>query len=163
MIEMGRPVSFLSLLELHEQLDELFYQHQEALLKLDVSLALERFDVYERRLREHIRHEEERLLPVYERAGRIEGGAVVFFTGEHKRMLEFLTRIRARVEDLIAKPANLEREIISLFDQQAMFKQLVEHHDQRERNILYPTLDKVTDENERRLLLEWPQAHRGLS
>jgi hypothetical protein len=30
-----------------------------------------------------------------------------------------------------------------------MYKHLVEHHDRRERNILYPQLDRVTSEQER--------------
>jgi hemerythrin-like domain-containing protein len=149
----GEANSFLSLLEVHKQLDELFYLHQEALLALDVRLALERLDGFERKLRPHMRYEEEVLLPVYERAGRIEGGPVVFFTGEHKRMLEFLARFREKLEGLLHDPRDLKREVISLFDQQAMFKHLSEHHDQRERNILYPTLDRVTDEAERRQLL----------
>jgi hemerythrin superfamily protein len=34
-----------------------------------------------------------------------------------------------------------------------MFKHLVEHHDLREQNILYPTLDRLTTEAERRDLL----------
>jgi hemerythrin-like domain-containing protein len=157
-IEMMSPIeetqSFLSLLDVHRRLDELFYLHQEALLALDVALAIERLEEFERELRPHMLYEEEVLLPVYARAGRIEGGPEVFFTGEHKRMLEFLARFREKLEGLRSDPRDLKREIIALFDHQAMFKHLVEHHDLREQNILYPTLDKLTDEGERRRLLD---------
>ena len=145
--------SFLSLLKLHEDLDELFLLHQEALFALDVHLALERLLEFERQILSHMRDEEELLLPVYERAGRIPGGPVEFFTGEHKKMLEFLSRFKETLLRLTSQPANLKREVIKLFDQEATFKNLVEHHDQRERNILYPTLDRVTSEEERRQLL----------
>jgi hypothetical protein len=86
-----RP-SFLSLLKIHEHLNEMLLLHQEALLALDVELALARLKQFERQLRAHMRVEEDLLLPVYVRAGRIQGGPVEFYTGEHKRMLEFLVR-----------------------------------------------------------------------
>jgi hypothetical protein len=43
--------------------------------------------------------------------------------------------------------------VIKLFDEEATFKHVVEHHDLREQNILYPTLDRVTTEVERQELL----------
>ena len=145
--------SFLDLLEIHKGLNELFLLHQEALLALDVELALVRLRQFERELRAHMRIEEDLLLPIYVRAGRIQGGPIEFYTGEHKRMLEFLARFIGRLEELSANPANLERGIIELFDEQAQFKKLMQHHDMREQNILYPTLDNVTGAEERGDLL----------
>ena len=145
--------SFLSLLRLHEQLTELFLTHQEALLALDIDLALSRLQQFEQELRAHMQVEEEMLLPVYARAGQIPGGPIVFFTGEHRKMLEFLARFTETLQQLKTKPANLPREIIKLFDVEAMFNHLMEHQDLREQNILYPTLDKVTTESEREELL----------
>ena len=43
--------------------------------------------------------------------------------------------------------------MIRLFDEEAMFKTPCEHHDMRERNIFFPTLDRVTNEDERRGLI----------
>jgi hemerythrin-like domain-containing protein len=145
--------SFLSLVSVHEGLNELFLLHQEALLRRDVRLALERLLDYERALLAHMRPEEEILLPVYERAGRIPGGPIELFLGEHKKMLAFIARFKATLEQLRGAGSDLDRRIIKLFDEQAMFKHLVEHHDLRERNILYPTLDRITGERERRELL----------
>lgn len=149
----SRTTSFLSLLETHEHLTELFLLHQEALLALDAELGLARLRQFEVQLLAHMRAEEGLLLPVYARAGRIQGGPVEFYTGEHKKMLEFLRQFTVKLEQLKTTPANLKREIIWLFDLQAQFKQLMQHHDMREQNILYPTLDKVTGEEERRDLL----------
>ena len=148
-----QATSFLSLLSLHEHLNELFLAHQEALLKLDVDLALSRLQQFEQELRAHMQVEEGLLLPVYSRAGQIPGGPIEFFTGEHRKMLEFLARFTEMLQQLKTKPANLPREIIKLFDTEATFKHLMEHHDLREQNILYPTLDKVTSEEEREELL----------
>jgi len=145
--------SFLSLLEVHERLDEIFLLHQEALLALDVEHALATLRGFERELRAHMGVEEDLLLPVYVRAGRIQGGPIEFYTGEHKKMLKFLVRFTERLDELKHNPANLTRAIIELFDEEAQFKQLMQHHDMRERNILYPTLDRVTSEEERRQLL----------
>src|SRR5512143_35993 len=97
-------LSFLSLLEIHEHLNETFLLHQEALLALDVDLALARLREFERELRAHMRVEEELLLPVYARAGRIKGGPIEFYTGEHKKMLEFLARFSEKLEQLENKP-----------------------------------------------------------
>jgi molybdopterin-guanine dinucleotide biosynthesis protein B len=147
------PVSFLSLLAAHDELDDLFLYHQEALLALDVESALQTLIEYEQLLLAHMRYEEDLLLPVYQRAGRIQGGAIEFFTGEHKRMRELLERIKEALDPSKRTPAALRRHIIMLFDREATYKQLVEHHNQRERNIFYPTLDRVTNEQERQTLL----------
>jgi len=148
-----KRLSFLSLLEIHEHLNEMLLLHQEALLALDVELALASLKQFEIQLRAHMHVEEDLLLPVYARAGRIQGGPIEFYTGEHKRMLEFLGRFTERLEKLKANPENLKRGIIELFDDEAQFKQLMQHHDAREENILYPTLDKVTSKEERVELL----------
>ena len=145
--------SFLSLIEVHEHLNEMFLSHQEALLALDLELALIRLKRFESELRAHMRLEEDLLLPLYARAGSIRGGPIEFYTGEHQRMTEFLARFTEQLEELKRNPSKLRRGIIELFDGEAVFKQLMQHHDMRERNILYPTLDKVTSEEERRDLL----------
>jgi hemerythrin-like domain-containing protein len=100
-----------------------------------------------------VRAEEDLLLPVYRRAGPIPGGAVELFTSEHRKMLEYVEQFKGTLARLQEQPPNLKREVIALLDVQATFKHLVEHHDLREQNILYPTLDRVTGEEERRELL----------
>lgn len=138
---------------MHEYLDDLFLQHQEALLQLDLALAAERLIRYRNELQIHMRVEEECLLPVYARAGKIPGGPPEFFIGEHQRMREFLTRIAAKLDDLQPTQEDLPRRVIALFDEEAMYKSLCQHHDLRERNLFFPTLDRVTDELERRNLI----------
>jgi hemerythrin-like domain-containing protein len=146
-------MSFAELLNVHERLNELFLIHQEALLRLDLELAAERLLVYERELRAHMRAEEDLLMPVYERAGKIAGGPPQFFIGEHRRMLEFLARFAATLDELKKKGGDPARGVIRLFDEEATFKSLCDHHDMRERNIFFPALDRVTDEAERQELI----------
>ncbi len=80
------PVSLASILEVHKALQELFLQHQEALLDADLRRAMEHLEDFERRLVQHIWAEESILLPIFERAGAIPGGPAVLFTGEHRRL-----------------------------------------------------------------------------
>lgn len=149
------PSSFLSLLETHEWLDEHFLLHQEALLAGDLSLALDLLKTVEEGQREHIRVEEELLLPVYERAGRIPGGDTRFYLNEHRKMLAILDGFMETLPRLVQEGStNTRREIVGLFDQAYWFKRLLEHHDNREENILYPVLDQVTSEPERKALLK---------
>jgi hemerythrin-like domain-containing protein len=146
-------MSFAELLKIHERLNELFLLHQEALLRFDLELAEERLRLYERELRAHMGVEEDLLMPVYERAGKIAGGPPEFFIGEHRRMLEFLGRFAAALPELKGGNRDLARRVIRLFDEEATFKSLCDHHDMRERNIFFPALDRVTGEAERRELI----------
>jgi hypothetical protein len=93
------------------------------------------------------------VMPVYERAGKIAGGPPEFFIGEHRRMLEFLARFAATLDELKEEGGDTARRVIRLFDEEAMFKSLCDHHDMRERNIFFPALDRVTDEAERQELI----------
>src|SRR5262249_34082831 len=110
-----KRISFMSLLEIHDQLGEMFLRHQEALLSFDVELAVVRLEKFEAELREHMRVEEELLLPVYSRAGRVRGGPIEFFTGEHERLLEFLGRFDEKLAGLTPSQPDLKRKIIELF------------------------------------------------
>ncbi len=153
-------LSFVSLLDVHQVLKELFLQHQEALLDADLPRARERLEEFERRLLHHIREEEELLLPVYERAGAIPGGAPILFTGEHKRMRELLAGFKQALSSLEHNPESRRRGILWLLDRQATFKNLMEHHDLRETTIFYPALDRVTSETERSEILARCGANR---
>jgi hemerythrin-like domain-containing protein len=154
-------MSFVSLLDIHKTLKEVFLQHQEALLDGDLGRAMERLSEFERRLLPHIRDEEDLLLPVYERAGGIPGGQPILFTGEHKRMRELLAGFQGALSALEQNPEGRKRGVLRLLDRQATFKSLMEHHDLREANILYPALDRVTSDAERREILARCGINRG--
>lgn len=147
-------MGFDEVLKVHDHLGALFLRHQESLLRLDLDAAVESLELYRRELEAHIEIEELLLLPVYERAGAIQGGPAEFFTGEHERMRQYLDRIAQSLEKLRNDRGDLARGVISVFDEEAAYKSLNGHHDQRERNLFYPTLDRVTGEAERTELVE---------
>lgn len=155
---MTRPApSFLSLLDLHEDLREGFLRHQEALLEGDISQARALLASFDRAIRDHIRHEEEVLLPVYEeRCGPIEGAPPALFYGEHRKIEKFLDEFAESLEQLAGTASTRAR--IALLDREGVFKNLLHHHDLRERSALYPELDRATSAEERARMLRPPPA-----
>lgn len=141
--------SFSDLLMLHRQLDQLFFDHQRALIRGDLQIALERLEAYENDLLDHIRDEEEVLIPIYaERAEAPLGGSAEIFLNEHRKIREYVNLFKAELTKL-SSADEFERAVIFLLDSQTTFKRLMVHHDTRERKFLYPLLDQVTSEQER--------------
>ena len=137
-------------LKAHKNLHKLFLVHQTALLNMHTARAGKTFAEYEKELFKHMRHEEKKLLPIYKRGGEEPDAPSVFFTGEHKRMREFLRRIKGRLRRL-AKSKSRERAV-ALFDLEAAYKSLVHHHDLREKFAFYPALDRAATPEERKTL-----------
>ena len=146
-------ISFQDVLALHRELGEMFFRHQRALLDFNFRGALERLERYESALLEHMRDEEEVLLPLYaERATPERGGRADFFLLEHAKMRRHLTHFREQLPRLAELPEP-SRALLKLLDQETTYKHLVEHHDLREERHLYPALERVTTEAEREELL----------
>jgi hemerythrin-like domain-containing protein len=146
---------FSSLSEVHEDLSLLFFEHQKALLDRDHLKAALFLNQYEKEIQHHTGLEEEWLLPVYEERSEIRaGGDVVNFVGEHSKILMVLRRL----QDKLVKNRSLKdatSELIDLLDDEARFKELIRHHDEREERFLFPELDRVTSDAEKsRLLLK---------
>jgi hypothetical protein len=144
-------VGFGSLLEVHRALDALFAEHQEALLDRDTTTATQKLAAFDAGIREHIALED-RLFPIYRRAGRIPGGAVELYQAEHRKILDYVVRFRAAIEEMAGCIPD-SQAIIRLMDEEARFKSLMEHHDLRGRNILYAVLDRVATPGEKLALL----------
>ena len=141
--------SFSNLLKLHRRLDDLFLEHQRALLRLNLLAASRTLDQYERELLAHIQDEESLMIPLYvERVTAPLGGAPDIFLGEHDKLRQFLVLIREELNKL-ATVDDLERGVLFLIDSEHLFKRLLVHHDTREKKMLYPLLDSITNEIER--------------
>ena len=146
--------SFSDLLELHQQLDELFLEHQRALMRLDLNRAASLLDDYETRLLAHIRDEEDLMIPLYrQRAAAPIGAAAEIFLGEHENLRRFLELFKEEIVR-IKQSEDIERGALFLMDSQHLFKRLLVHHDTREKKMLYPLLDEVTTESERQSLFQ---------
>lgn len=158
-------ISFLEFLKAHDELDDLFLQHQEAVLASDIPGAGRLLSRYKEHLEMHIRQEEEVLLPLYDRPDHPPARQARVFTLEHRKILEKLERLRQWLDELKKKPLVTPRQIIILLDVESSFKRLVEHHNEREKNVLYPALDDLTSEKERLRVLracgeEWTRRTR---
>ena len=145
--------SFSRFLAAHIRIKRLFRDHQVALISLDLRKAKRLLEKFEWELLDHMRVEEQYLLPIYRRAGEIPGGPEVFFTGEHRSLRRFIAKFKRTIRRHSVRQGDIRKRVLTLLDQEAMFKGLLHHHDLRERNILYPALDRVATEAERRLFL----------
>lgn len=146
--------SFATLLDLHAELDDMFAEHQYALLHFDFDRAVTKLRDYESRLLAHMADEEEHLIPIYAERGEVpRAGAPKLFLDDHEKMRSHVALFIETAEALRAeeKPEAL---VIKLLDREAFFKRLCGHHDIREREILYPVLDAVTDASERAALIK---------
>jgi iron-sulfur cluster repair protein YtfE (RIC family) len=144
--------SFSDFLLVHAQLDELFLEHQRALLRLDLVTAGAALEAYTIELFGHMRDEEDVMIPLYrERAKAPVGGAAEIFLGEHDKMRQYVLLFKEELVKLMAAD-DLERGVLFLLDSQHLFKRLLVHHDTREKKMLYPLLDQVTTEDERESL-----------
>lgn len=144
--------SFQDLIAVHESFLRVLLGHQDDLVAGRLDEARDSLARFAAEIRAHIRLEEEILLPIYEeRAGVIAGGSVELFQGEHRRILAFLVELDPAVRDLQAGDT---RGLVALLEREYMLKQLLHHHDLRERNLFFPALDRVTDAEERGRLLQ---------
>ncbi len=126
----------------HRRLDNLFLQHQEAVLVGDWEGAASKLAEFQALLRRHIKVEEGALLPIYgERVGEVPGGSATVFLLEHRRIEQLLRQVEERLRELARSPTR--RGTIAHLDFEKMFKDYLEHHDLRERNLLYPKCRQV--------------------
>lgn len=133
---------FLSLLETHDHLDELFLLHQEALIMMNFELASELLAAYRKLLAIHIEQEELELLPLFERAGAVPRAPVVLFTGQHRKLTSHLDKIALGLAEA-SQSEEPRRLVIALLELETAFKHLNEHHDGAEVEYFYPTLEKM--------------------
>ena len=138
---------------IHEELDDIFFQHQVAILKNDYDRAKTLLRSYEEALYAHMKEEDEILLPIYqERAGELRGGNTENFIGEHKKIVEWLNRMKLRLHRLVPSVVD-HRSLIALLDDEAHYKKFMEHHTLREDRIFYPEIERVVTPSEKAGLL----------
>jgi hemerythrin-like domain-containing protein len=143
--------SFLDLLGIHQRLEGLFLDHQTAVVGLELGRAGEMLEVFMTGLLSHMHDEEEFLIPIYEaRTSEVPGGAVELFLSEHKKMKGFVAEFKDALGQMKGQEGTpLKHSVIRLLDRESIYKQLAQHHQLREQNILYPWLDRVTSDTER--------------
>ena len=142
-----------AMMGLHDDLAQAFFSHQTALLDRDYARAATELARYRERLFAHAQDEEQLVLPRYRELGGDDGDAPVrLFLGEHDKMRMFVDEFTTRVAALRAHPD--DAKLLELLDREATFKNLVLHHDLRERNVLYPFLASRLEPKAQQTILE---------
>ncbi len=151
---MSLPAKKLSvLLDIHEELEEMFFEHQKKLIRFEFEAALELLEKYETAILKHIEDENTHLLPIYaERGEQKLGAAVQMFYDDHERLKAHLVQFREEIGNLKTDPEP-DRKLIWLLEREAFYKKLCDHHDIRETRFLYPELDRITSDEEKAELL----------
>ena len=146
--------SLLEFMEVHACIDELFEKHRDRVVELRFAAALEALEAFEHELLRHMQDQEEVILPLYEaRVGAVPGGSPELFRLEHRNLVRNLATIKQALQALVADPSAGPREAHRFLAKGHLFFQLLEHHSQREKNILYPRLDAALSEEERQMIL----------
>jgi hypothetical protein len=131
------------LLAQHDEMEELFLLHQEALLDRDLERARQLLIQYRELVQTHIEEENLQLLPIYAGLGEAPlGGNVELFHSEHEKILARLDQLDETMADLFARTPLVTKDLIATFDRESSFKHLMEHHDLRERRFFFPALER---------------------
>jgi hemerythrin-like domain-containing protein len=141
------------LVRVHVLLDELFFDHQKALLHFEFDKALNLLEMYESILIRHIQDEELTLLPVYsERAAFSGAGSPRYFFEDHSKMRSFIEVFKEKIAGLNLEP-DIDKALLQLLDREAFYLRLCSHHDKRETDFLYPILTQILSDAEERELM----------
>lgn len=146
--------SLLEMMDVHADLHEAFAVHRDYVVGLEFRRALEELERFERELKLHMDDEERHVLPLYEaRVGHVTGGDPQFFHLEHRNLLRNIETAKEELRKIIANPAAGRRQAHEFLDHESLLLHLLQHHDARERNTLYPKLDEALTPQEREALL----------
>ncbi|HSB44330.1 MAG TPA: hemerythrin domain-containing protein [Nitrospira sp.] len=128
----------------HDRLDALFQSFQ-VLKRHNFTKATEAFKEFKFGLQRHIVWEEELLFPLWEeKTGMSEGGPTFVMRNEHRQIGEQIEAIHRKVA---------EQNPDSDHEEQALLNILTSHNLKEER-VLYPSIDQVTTEDERKTLFQ---------
>lgn len=146
--------TILSLSELHEQYFMVFLRHQIMLMQKQTDKAAVLLEGLRSTMVKHMNDEEKYLLPVYtEKVNPIPaGGAPEFYLNEHVLLKRKLDIFCKELKKWAGRPLP-GIDLVNLFDQHIHFKDLLDHHDARERIFLYRILDEKLSRSEREEIL----------
>jgi len=132
----------------HDRLDELFHRFQ-TLKSSDRESAVRAFQEFKTGLEQHIVWEEEILFPAFEHKTGMTDGPTQVMRWEHQQIRAFLEAIAGK----LAAGAN------TIADDEAGLLAVLESHNHKEENILYPMIDQVTDGAERAKMFAEMEKH----
>lgn len=149
----------------HQELDELFLLHQEAVILAELESAIELLGCFSELHQFHMDFENEQLIPMLAELGDPGRWPASLYSSEHDKVHELLQKTAGRLlplrDDHLSSKA-MRRGIIALLDEQKTLKGVCEHHQEREEIGLLPELDKLSDTEWRTSIItpfleEWTQ------
>jgi regulator of cell morphogenesis and NO signaling len=128
----------------HDRLDKLFKKFQE-LKGSDFESAKNNFREFKFGLQRHIVWEEDILFPLFERkTGIVDQGPTVVMRMEHRQIGASLEAIHQKVKDGKLPDDTEETALLSI----------LQRHNIKEENVLYPGIDKLLSAEERQTVFE---------
>ena len=124
----------------HDRLDNIFKEFK-TLKKSNLDSAKVLFLDFKSGLQTHIAWEEDILFPIFEReTGMRDVGPTAVMRMEHRQIKNFLDEIDRKV---------LAGELEGIDEVENNLLEVLESHNNKEENILYPAIDNLTSEQEK--------------
>lgn len=147
------------LLDVHAAIEIWLKAHRLALMQANLPKARRDFRRFIAALERHMRDEERWVLPRYEEKppaeGYARGASPAIFARDHTLLRNHLRRIDDRIDGLEKIPAEARAEAcLSLLEDEHGLLGLLEHHDHREHEHLYPAVANTMSAGEKLQLLE---------
>ena len=151
----------------HDRIAADFRAHQEALVRAiadpdAADLARQAWQRFEARLRAHIAFEDAKLIPLF--VERVQpqptGCSRELLDAEHRKLERLLERCSNSAELHLQKSRTDPASLLRLIEDQRGLREVLEHHDQRERAAFFPALAAtLSSEEQEALLTASSQAH----
>ncbi len=138
----------------HDRLENIFQKFQQD-KRTDFAKAKDSFRKFKQGLRRHIQWEEKILFPLFElKTGMREQGPTSVMKMEHQKIEQELEAVHGKVR--VGDPDSDEEE--------KQLLQTLAQHNEKEENVLYPMIDRLVDDEERKdifLQMEKVPVHDG--
>jgi iron-sulfur cluster repair protein YtfE (RIC family) len=118
----------------HKHCDEIFADAEEACGNGDWTAGAAAFESFRVQLETHFASEEELLFPAFEAATGMTSGPTEVMRGEHRQMRDLLAQMQGAVESRDSDAFGGAAETLLI---------LMQQHNMKEENILYPMCDNA--------------------
>jgi hemerythrin-like domain-containing protein len=123
----------------HKHCDEIFADAEEACGNGDWDAGAAAFGVFREQLETHFASEEELLFPAFEAATGMTSGPTEVMRGEHRQMRDLLAQMQDAVASRDGDAFGGAAETLLI---------LMQQHNMKEENILYPMCDNALGSSE---------------
>lgn len=137
----------VDLLESHSELTARLNAHLQAVVMGELDRSRQAFRSFAALLYAHSQSEDEVLIPIFARLNLESNGCSVdLLMKEHRKLRRLCADVRARV--FADKVALTPAVRLTWIEQTRLLKEVLEHHDMRERAAFHPALDAALDQTE---------------